>query len=75
MNVYCRYCESTLIPKIWADHADKLPKEKTIENLMDHWDLLGLSWMQNDILGCIIPNNPGKALVIQFWDPVCKQLS
>ena len=42
---------------------------------MDHWDLLGLSWMQFDILGCIIPNNPGKALVIQFWDPVCKQLS
>ena len=31
--------------------------------------------MQNDILGCIIPNNPGKAVVIQFWDPVCKQLS
>ena len=42
---------------------------------MDHWDLLGLSWMQNDILGCIIPNNPGKALVIQFGGPVCKQLS
>ena len=42
---------------------------------MDHWDLLGLSWMQNDILGCIIPNNLGKVSIIQFWDPVCKQLS
>ena len=42
---------------------------------MDHWDLLGLSYMQNDILCCITPKNPGKALVIQFWDPVCKQLN
>ena len=42
---------------------------------MDHWDLLGLSWMHSDILSCIVLNNPDKALVIQFWDPVCKQLS
>ena len=42
---------------------------------MDHWDLLGLSWMHSDILSCIVLNNPDKALVIQFWDPVCKQFS
>ena len=42
---------------------------------MDHCDLLGLSWMHSDILNCIALNNPDKALVIQFWDPVCKQLS
>ena len=42
---------------------------------MDHCDLLGLSWMHSDILNCIALNNPDKALVIQFWGPVCKQLS
>ena len=27
-----------------------------MENLMANWDSLGLTWMQNDIFGCIIPN-------------------
>ena len=28
------------------------------------WDTLRTSWLQNDILGCIIPNNPSKVNLI-----------
>ena len=49
-----------MIPKISIEHKEKLPNEQNIEHLMENWDYLGLSWNQNDVLGCIIPNNPGK---------------
>ena len=48
-----------MLLQIWSDHSEKLPKERTIENLMANWDSLRLTWMQNDILGCIIPNEAG----------------
>ena len=39
--------------------AQLLPKEKTIGNLIASWDKLGLSWNFSDVLGCIVPNEPG----------------
>ena len=68
-HLYCHYCESSVLPQIWSEHSEKLPKERTIENLMVNWDSLGLTWIQNDILGCIIPNEAAifRNKLISIW--------
>ena len=59
-DLYCRFCEKVKLPKIWEENQDKLSKDMKIGNLMLKWNTLRTSWLQNDILGCIIPNNPSK---------------
>ena len=58
--VLSNYCEKVKLLKIWEKNHDKLPKDVKIDSLMLKWDTLSTSWLQNDILGCIIPNNPSK---------------
>ena len=33
-------CQATTLLKCWSNHVAILPKNKSIENLMGHWDLL-----------------------------------
>ena len=61
-HLYCRFCVETVMPKIWKN-ADLLPEDISVQNLMMKWDVLPTSWLQNDILGCILPNKPGKILL------------
>lgn len=58
-HLYCHICEEVELPKIWKDHSDKLPEEISIKDLFYNWDKLGKSHMDIDILGCLIPNEPG----------------
>ena len=62
-HLYCRFCEETVMPKIRKKNADLLPEEISIQNLMMKWDVLSTIWLQNDIMGCILPNKPGKILL------------
>ena len=62
-HLHCCFCEETVMPKIWKKNADLLPEDISIQNLMMKWDVLPTSWLQNDILGCILPNKPGKILL------------
>ena len=48
------------MPQIWAKNSSLLPEERCIQNLMLKWDQLQTSWIQNDILGCILPNNTSE---------------
>ena len=57
-HLYCQECEADRLPKIWKNYAEKLPKEMSVKNLLQNWDQLGLTWMENDVAGCIIPDNP-----------------
>ena len=61
-HLYCRFCVETVMPKIWKN-ADLLPEDISVQNLMMKWDVLPTSSLQNDILGCILPNKPGKILL------------
>ena len=49
-----------MLPEIWRKNTSLLPEQQTIEKLMLKWDSLQTSWVQNDILGCILPNNTSK---------------
>ena len=55
-----KLCHKTVLSNIWTKLKENLPNEQNIERLTENWDSLGFSWNQNDILGCIIPHNPGK---------------
>ena len=35
-----------------------------VQELMKHWDKLNLSWNSQDVLGCIIPNDPNHYALI-----------
>ena len=37
-------------------------QKRSVKVLTENWGKMGLTWMQNDVLGCLIPNKPGKAL-------------
>ena len=63
-HLYCKECEPANLMRIWEDHNNNLPEEKSIVVLMENWDRLGMSWFQNDILGCLIPNVPEETVVI-----------
>ena len=62
-HLYCRFCEQTVMPEIWKKNAVLLPEDISIQNVMMKWDVLPTSWLQNDILGCILPNKSGKILL------------
>ena len=49
---------------IWEKYLDKLPEERSMQNLMLKWDELGLLWINIDILGCILPNIETHTVVI-----------
>ena len=59
--VYCRICtlKSNLRDNFWKRFGKKLPEENiSIQELMKHWDQLNLSWNSQDVLGCLLPNDP-----------------
>lgn len=63
--LYCKFCQSkSSLRKFWETHSEKLPSDVSIENLMHHWDELGLSWNSQDVLGCILPNRTQDTVVI-----------
>ena len=63
--LYCKECQSKAgLNRIWEVHSEKLPAERSVENLMLHWDELKLSWNCQDILGCILPNKKEETVVI-----------
>ena len=33
---------------------------------MENWDALGMSWLQNDLLGCIIPSEEGMTISFTY---------
>ena len=45
-------------------YPDKFPEERSLQNLMWKWGELGLSWMNIDILACILPNTETHTVVI-----------
>ena len=63
-HLYCRFCEKSCLKTIWGKHSDKLPEEKSIKNLMLKWDELDLSWMNIDMLGCLLPNDESHTVVV-----------
>ena len=54
-QLFFKFCEMPRLKTIWEKYRDKLPEERSVQNLMLKWDELGLSWMNIDILGCILP--------------------
>ena len=65
--LYCRLWTSrkNLKERFWDKYPDKLPKENICrEELMKNWDSLDLSWNSQDVLGCILPNNPKQFALI-----------
>lgn len=40
--------DPVLLKKIWASHAEKLLEKQGISGLMENWDKVGLTWLQND---------------------------
>ena len=49
---------------IWGKYSDKLPEEKSIENLKLKWDELNLFQMNIDMLGCLLPHDESHTVVI-----------
>ena len=81
--LYCRLCttKNNLREKFWDRYPEKLPADDIgRKELMCNWDSLNLSWNSQDILGCLLPNDPKHyALVnarrfiqrpIQHWQTV-----
>ena len=65
--LYCHLCTSNanLKEKFWDRYPDKSPKDNISKlELMKSWDSLGLSWNSQDILGCILPNDPRHFAII-----------
>ena len=62
---YCRLCSNNnkLKASYWDIYPDKLPEEVSINNLMENWDKLNLSWNQQEVLGCILPNNDTDSII------------
>ena len=59
--LYCRQCttKQNLREMFWNKYPDKLPSDNiSLQTLMAHWDELNLTWNSQDVLGCILPNNP-----------------
>ena len=63
-HLFCKFCEKPSLKAIWEKYPDKLAKERSVQNLMLKWDELGLSCMNIDILGCILPNIETHTMVI-----------
>ena len=53
-HIYCQECERQRLPEIWKKHKDKLPSEINIKHLLEHWDRLSLTLMDNDL----VPDDP-----------------
>ena len=58
-------CEEVELPRILKENADKSPKTIKIKDLYYNWDTLGKSWMDIDILGCLIPDEPGMVVFLK----------
>ena len=56
-TLHCPICERKCLAGIWKKRFKKLLTDKLVENLMLKWNIIGSSWMQNDLLGCILRNN------------------
>ena len=59
--LYCRLCttKKNLKEKFWDKFPEKLPADNISRKaLMRNWDELNLSWNSQDVLGCLLPNNP-----------------
>lgn len=59
--LYCRLCTSkkNLKEKFWDKFPEKLPADEIgRKQLMSNWDSLNLSWNYQDVLGCLLPNDP-----------------
>ena len=65
---YCRiylYHKTVFKRTILEQISWKLPKDRICkEDLMSNWDNLDLSWNAQDILGCILPNDPKQFALI-----------
>ena len=55
-HLFCRFCETPSLKAVWEKYPVKPPEERSVQNLMLKWDELGLSWMNINILECILPN-------------------
>ena len=64
--IYCRICQTknSLKKTYWDIYPNKLPNDVDIKSLMAHWDELDLSWNNQDVLGCILPNDPDQSVII-----------
>ena len=57
--------KQNLKEQFWNKYPEKLPKDRICrEELMSNWDNLDLSWNAQDILGCILPNDPKQFALI-----------
>ena len=63
-HLSCRFCEKSCPKTTWGKNSDKLTEEKSIENLILKWDELDLSWINIDMLDCLLPNDESHTVVI-----------
>ena len=52
---------TSLREKFWKLFGNN---DLNVQELMKHWDKLNLSWNSQDVLGCIIPNDPNHYALI-----------
>ena len=65
--LYCRICttKQNLKERFWDKYPEKLSKDRICrEELMRNWDNLDLSWNAQDILSCILTNDPKQFALI-----------
>ena len=65
--LYCHICTSkkNLKENFWNKYPEKLPEGKIDkQELMTSWDSLNLTWNSQDVLGCILPNDPKQHALI-----------
>ena len=67
-HAYCHLCSNKKVfEKSYCEaYPEKLPKDVSLSNLIDNWDLLSKSWNQLKVLGCILLNDTACTLCINI---------
>ena len=55
--ICCSVCQKDKIPAVLEKYKDKLREQPKINDLIDQWDILGVSDNLLDLAGCLIPDD------------------